>query len=229
MLGFQAAKNVVTLGRSAFFSSQSPDLPVRQSIQLQVDDLAPQFGFVGTKYAATRILLLGINPGNGGRDDRRIPEDERMMPAVLRFAQMPTEANFEAAASACLSEIQNWRVWRSHCSAVIGAGKLQLFDVAYTNCLPWRTQSKSRFSDAVARNAVDYYLRPFIEEAQPRLIIAMGKERVPEILKLAGWPLAKTIVWNRSQAATAAALRERAEAAAQVFRFIQTMPKSNGA
>jgi hypothetical protein len=221
MLGFAAAKRVVELGRHAFFPEQKPDLPFGRSALLQGDDLAPQFVYVGAQYSSTRILLIGINPGNGPRNDIRTPDDARMMPAILRFAQNPTEQNFVEASRAYMSECQRWPVWKRHCAEVIGAGKLSFDEIAYSNCLPWRTASKSGFSDDVARKAAELYVRPLIEELNPILIVAMGKKCVPPILHMTGLSLPKLIIWNRSQAPTEAARCERGYAAAQILDFVR--------
>jgi uracil-DNA glycosylase len=89
--------------------------------------------------------------------------------------------------------------------------------VAYSKCLPWRTESKSGFAPSVAEKAAKLYAYPLIEELQPKLIIALGK-RAEEILLLAGQKLpARLITWNRAQAATPAVLKERAKAAAEIL------------
>ena len=217
---FITARKVAELGREAFFPKHDPDLPLGRSPILQKDDLAPQFGFVGTDYAALRILLLGINPGNGGSNTNRSREDSRMMPSILKFAQSPTEENFARSEEAYRNECEKWQVWKRHCSEVIGAGKLSLKQIAYSNCLPWRTNSKSRFSDYVARKTARLYVAPLIEELNPKLIVAMGKERVENILKMTGLSLPPVIVWNRSQAATETALHERAAAADKILKFL---------
>jgi uracil-DNA glycosylase len=229
MLGFATAKRVDELGRHAFFSEQNTDLPLGRSLILQGDDLAPQFGFVGARYPSARILLIGINPGNGGNNTNRIAEDSRMMPAILRFARTPTEQNFVEATRAYMNECQSWKVWKRYCSEVIGAGKLSFDEIAYSNCLPWRTHSKSGFSDTVARKAATLYVRPFIEELRPSLIVAMGKERVPAILQMTGLSLPPVIPWNRSQAATAAAKHERDNAAAKILKFVNERRGAVGA
>jgi hypothetical protein len=60
-----------------------------------------------------------------------------------------------------------------------------MFDeIAYSNCLPWRTASESGFEDCVARSAVELYVQPLIEELKPAAIVAMGK-RAASILALA--------------------------------------------
>jgi hypothetical protein len=100
MLGFGAARRAVVLGRIAFFPDRESDLPPNRSALLRSDDLVPQFGFAGARYLSKRVFRLGINPGNGPRNDIRTPGDERMMPPIIRFSQSPTEQNFAAAVAA---------------------------------------------------------------------------------------------------------------------------------
>ena len=217
MLGFLTAKRVAELGRAAFFPTPDADLPVGRSPELQEDDRTPQFGFVGATFSDKRILLLGINPGNGPNE--RTLGDARMMPALVQFAKEPIEENFARASDAYMAECRGWPMWKRHCSEVMGAGKLSFEDVAYANCLPWRTASQSRFDDGVAGRASQLFVNPLLEELNPTLIIAMGK-RAAEILELAGPPFADVIVWNRAQAATAAVKRERAQAASRILALL---------
>jgi hypothetical protein len=132
MLGFESARRVIQLGRAGFFPLEKPDLPVGRSATISADDQIPQFGYVGRGYSTTRIILLGINPGNG-HNQMRSQADARMMPALYRFAENPTEANYAQATQAYLAECQTWPVWKRHCAEVIGAGKLALGEIAYSN------------------------------------------------------------------------------------------------
>jgi hypothetical protein len=67
------------------------------------------------------------------------------------------------------------------------------------------------------RGACVLYAYPLIEELQPKLIVALGK-RTEEILLMGGQKLpAPLITWNRAQAATAAVLKERVKAAAEIL------------
>jgi hypothetical protein len=111
-LGLEAAKQVVLLGRNNFFPNYNIDLPYRQSSILNEDDLTPQFGFVGEQYETKRVLLLGINPGNGRLNDRQTHEDERMMPVLQRFSHNPTEENFICASQAYMAECQKRPMWK---------------------------------------------------------------------------------------------------------------------
>jgi len=223
-LGYESAKAVVNAGRQAFFGSAKADLPSGRSPVLQKDDLAPQFGYVGSRYSNARVLILGINPGNGPRDDVRTPEDEMMMPALHRFAAKPSPQNFEAATKAYEIQCQRWHVWTHYCAEVIGAGRLSLEDIAYSNCLPWRTGSESNFNEFVARKAVALYAFPLIAELNATLVIALGK-RAGQILRSVSRKLPQVIVWNRARAATAAVKQERAASAAALFKALGHWPR----
>jgi hypothetical protein len=221
-LGYASACGVLERGRTAFFGDAAADLPVGRSRQLQLDDLTPQFGFVGQRYTEARVLLLGINPGNGPSDDLRTSGDELMMPAMHEFAARPTPENYSRASAAYMRECVKWPIWKRHCAEVLGAGGLTFKQVAYTNCLPFRTESQSGFDLSVARNTAALYVRPLLDELAPAAVIALGK-RAAEILALAGPISCQLVVWNRSQAATAAVRLERAAAAALVMQSVQQM------
>ena len=218
-LGYKSAKSVLAAGRAAFFGDADRDLPANRSPILAADDRTPQFGYVGDEYQRTRVLLLGINPGNGPETKVRSPTDARMMPALIQFAQNPTPENFTKAQHAYKAECQTWHIWNNHCSEVIGAGKLSLEEIAYSNCLPWRTGSNSAFGDVVAEKAATLYAHPLIEELQPTVVIALGKT-AGNILNFARKEVHHFIVWNRARAPTPVVLKERAEAAAEVFRVL---------
>ena len=218
--GYKSASVAIRLGRAAFFGSATADLPQRQSEEFRRDDLIPQFGYVGKEYAGTRVLLLGINPGNGPKGAvSRSATDERMMPVISAFAAGPTAAAFVLAQAAQKLECQTWHVWRRHCAEIFGAGGLSLEQIAYSNCLPWRSGSDSNFDDAVAEKAARLYALPLIEELAPAVVIALGK-RAAEILQMGGHRIKNLIVWNRAQAVTAPVLQERRAAAQEIFRRV---------
>ncbi len=217
-LGYFASLRVLELGRAAFFGSDSADLPQGRSPLIASDDLVPSFGYVGTHFAEAGVLLLGINPGNGPNAARN-RGDERLMPALHQFAHDLTPRSFVEAQQAYRAVCSTWPIWSRHCTEVIGAGRLSLDEIAYSNCLPWRTASQSGFDDSVAQQSATLYAYPLIQELKPRLILAMGK-KATTILGLAGKPLPPIITWNRAQAATDAVRRERAGAAAEIFGLL---------
>jgi hypothetical protein len=218
-LGYRTACSVLKGGRAAFFGDANADLPKNRSPLLQQDDLTPQFGFVGREYASTRVLLLGINPGNGRETITRSATDERMMPILIEFAQDPSSANFIAAQSAYQAECATWHIWRRHCAEITGAGKLSLDDIAYSNSLPWRTGNESNFDASVAQRAATLYAHPLIAELQASVIICLGK-RAAEIVQIGNPKIPHVIVWNRAQAATTRVLSDRKRAADEVFAIL---------
>jgi hypothetical protein len=220
-LGYLAAKRAVEEGRGAFFRSQSFDLPKRTSTILAGDDLVPQFGYVGADYHSLRALLLGINPGNGPkRANDRSPGDKQMMPALHRFSEIQSPQSFLEAQSAYKRVCQSWAVWGRHCAELLTKAGLSIDQIAYSNCLPWRTASESAFGSFTAERAATLYAIPLVEELQPRIIIAVGK-KAATILDYATIAMPSTVVWNRAQALTRSVDEERRDATAQFCALIE--------
>jgi hypothetical protein len=205
--GFKAAHRVIEGGRSAFFSHAEEDLPDATSSLIKADDRLPQFGYVGVNYEAKRILLLGINPGNGPRD-RRNPGDQKVMPALNNFAKEKSPASFVAAQLAYREACQGWLLWGRECSELLASAGLGMDDVAFSNALPWRTKSESGFSRAIERRAAENYVNPLVTELRPRIVVAVGR-KVARMLHDAGHFNDEVVVWNRARALTKGVLDER--------------------
>ena len=220
-LGFATACTVLTAGRAAFFGDDTRDLPVRASQLLREDDRTPSFGFVGPRFAEHRVLFMGINPGNGARNDARTDDDNIMMPKLRTFAETPSPETWAGASAAYAKACVRWPVWKRHCAFIIGDRPLLgLDEIAYTNALPWRTASNAAFGDDIARNAARLFAKPFIEELKPKVIVALGK-RANEILSHAGrLPDTKIFVWDRSQAATPNVVAGRKRMADEIRRYL---------
>ena len=216
-LGYLAAKRALEVGRVGFFPSPLFDLPVRTSTILAGDDLIPQFGYVGTNYQPLRVLLLGINPGNGPEKAKaRSAGDVQMMPAHHRFVEVRSARAFLDAQNAYKSVCQSWAVWGHHCAELLANNHLSIEQIAYSNCLPWRTASQSAFDDSIAARAAELYAIPLIEELKPKIIVAVGK-KAAKILGYAAITLPPTVVWNRARSLTESVAKER-QAAATHFR-----------
>ena len=226
-LGYLAAKRVVEAGRAAFFRSPSFDLPVRTSTILAEDDCVPQFGYVGTDFHALRVLLLGINPGDGAKDaNARSAGDEQMMPALHRFAKFPSPQSFLAAQNAYKGVCRSWHVWGRHCDELLKKAGLSIDQIAYSNCLPWRTASKSAFGDSIAERASRLYAIPLIEELKPRIIVAVGK-KAGTILGYATNIMPPMVVWNRAQALTESVEKDRQAATARFCALLEEIRRDN--
>lgn len=217
-LGFESALGVVTRGRAAFFRSEGDDLPVAESDQIASDDRLPQFGYVGSNYARRRILMLGINPGNGPRTHRS-SGDEIALPALELFARLRTAESFASAQKAYRSVCEGWAIWGRQCYELLTAAGLDLEDVAFTNALPWRTRSKSAFSARAAAAAAEIYVQPVVEELGPKIIVAVGK-RADEILASSGHMSERVVVWNREQALRPSVIADRENAARKFAQLV---------
>lgn len=210
ILGYRAACRTVELGRAAFFSGHDFDIPVAESQLIGSDDLLPQFGYVGSNYSARRILFLGINPGNGPRSSRNVG-DGFQIPMLERFAAEPTVENFQRAQNAYREACQNWFIWGRECNELLALGGLRIDDIAFSNALPWRTRSEAAFGRSVERLTAVHYVKPLLDELQPRIVVAVGK-KVQRMLSDSGSCTASVVVWNRARALTQSVREERQQA-----------------
>jgi hypothetical protein len=220
-LGFVAAKGAVEAGRSAFFGSASFDLPPNRSSDVAANDWIPQFGFTGKRFESTRILLLGINPGNGSGQVASA-SDQAMLPHLRTFAESPSADNFLRAQAAYFEACESWSIWDRHCTDILTTANLTSESIAYSNCLPWRTGSEAAFDTSVARRTATLYAGPLVGELEPRVIIAVGKKAMA-ILELSKVKLPDVIVWNRARAPTASVIRDR-EVARERLRSMPVGP-----
>lgn len=218
-LGFHAARRVIELGRSAFFEARRLDAPKAETPQIAADDQLPQFGFVGPRFSERRVLFLGINPGNGPRSVRNAG-DERTMPTLEAFAANPTPETFQRTQNAYREVCEQWRMWGHECSELLQAVGLSIDEVGFTNVLPWRTASTSQFHKSVSRKTASLYVGPYLEELQPRLIVAVGK-KANEALEFLSRPMAEVVVWNRARAPTAQVVAEREAASMRLVELLQ--------
>lgn len=219
MLGYATARHALNLGRVGFFGDPLADLPSSSSEDIRNDDLTPQFGYVGVRYEEFRVLLLGINPGNGPRDCRS-PADKAMMPKLNRFRDEPSGETFQFASTAFAEACRNWPVWRRFCGELFGEDKLSLDQVAYSNCLPWRTATEARYSDETAERAVHHYVLPLITELKPKIVIALYR-RVARILEMNDRQIEGLITWNGARAPTEAVRLEREDTARKILRRLR--------
>lgn len=118
------------------------------------------------------------------------------MPVLAEFS---SPESFTRASAAYMQECVKWPVWTRHCAEVLGAGGLAFDEIAYSNCLPWRTGNLGLVMRR--RTTAMLYVRPLLDELAPRVVVAMGK-RAAAILAMAGPIDGTLIVWNGSQAAT---------------------------
>lgn len=220
--GYETARRVVLkMGRKKFFGSALTNLPQNRAPEIAQNDLLPQFGFVGEQYTAKRVLLLGINPANGD-NDKQNSGDEAMMPLLKKFVEEPTPDNFRQAQQAYQKVCVDWVFWKNSVGKILKDSGLHLNEIAYSNCLPWRTKEPATFDDEVAENAALFFAYPLIQELEPYLVVAVGK-KAADILRNNGRPISNLVEWNLAQQATSAVKEKRQKAIQEITQLLQLL------
>jgi len=196
---YQVVLGLLKGGRGLLFGSADAALPPRTSKVIAGDDLIPQFGFVGRDYESRRILIIGINPGNGPDGSRTLSDDE-MMPALHRFVAEPTEVTYEAASLAQAKAFPNWLASKE-IGPILEAEGLTTNDVAYANASPYRAgngEAKDAFpNQRRIRAAADAWLSPLLRALMPRVVLAHGQVAA-NVLVHCTFPTVP-IVYNRNR------------------------------
>lgn len=172
--GYRAARNVIEIGYAAMFEGCKDLIPGASDLAPEEDNRTPQFGFVGPRYAEMRVLVLGVNPGVVKRGTVK-ERDQRSLEALRRFRDEPTPSNFPAAQAANRIALESWREESRHWKHLLQEASLTFDDIAFSNCLPWRTKG-NEFPAQIQVNAAYHYVWPLVEELNPRLVICFGRD-----------------------------------------------------
>jgi len=226
-LGYHAACEVVRVGYKAMFQGCEQLIPQASDLALKKANQTPQFGFVGPRYAETRVLVLGVNPGVVKRDKVK-ERDQPSLDALRSFRDEPTPGKFLAAQAANRIALESWRDENRHWKHLLARTSLTFDDIAFSNGLPWRT-STNELSSQLQLHAAAYYAWPLVKELAPRLVICFGcnaaqvfeprrrRVRHPKDVRHGPpQPLPPHVVWRRSRKRTAEIERQNASALAQI-------------
>lgn len=226
-LGYRAAREVVSIGYEAMFKGYEKLIPHASDLASDEDNRTPQFGFVGPRYAETRVLVLGLNPGLVKRD-KVGKRDQWSLEALRRFRDEPTPSNFLAAQAANRVALEGWRDEYLHWELLLAGTSLTFDDIAFSNGLPWRTATNALSSQLQLRAAA-CYAWPLVRELDPRLVICFGcnaaqvfeprRRRVrhpKDVRHQPTQPLPPHVVWRRSRESVAEIERKNASAVAQI-------------
>jgi hypothetical protein len=148
-------------------------------INLEHDSNVMFQGFVGRRYAPGGTVLMAINPGGGGDAyARRTAEDEVFFPLLeaLRGANPDDSLHqLDALSAAFPAIVRGWNLWRILGPTIDAAGS-SLDEIAYLNCVPYRTRGDRMPRVSAQRAAWELTTQPILESLQPRLILALGKK-----------------------------------------------------
>ncbi|HWA68415.1 MAG TPA: hypothetical protein VG821_01110 [Rhizomicrobium sp.] len=183
-VAYEVAKSLIDAGRGSLFETPDTDLPQGRSDLIAKDDRIPQIGFVGEAYEIRRILVLGINPGNGSSNTRS-PEDSKMMPALHDFVSDSNRGAYAAAMQAQMIAFPNWLASKE-IGPILKDEGVNLAEIAYANANPYRVEGNS--SNHVFPNktreriAAMNWVLPLALALSPRLIIAHG-QKAADVIK----------------------------------------------
>ena len=138
-LGYRSACDLLRIGFDRMFTGCEQARPQPSSLATDEDNQTPQFGLVGPRYAEMRVIVLGVNPGVVKRGTVK-ERDQRSLEALRRFRDEPTPTNFSAAQAANRIALESWRDESRHWKHLLQEASLTFDDIAFSNCLPWRTK-----------------------------------------------------------------------------------------
>ncbi|HEY5347226.1 MAG TPA: hypothetical protein VIJ72_03465 [Rhizomicrobium sp.] len=175
---YEIASSVVKAGRELLFEGANIDLPPNRSETIANDDRIPQVGFIGDNYDERRILVVGINPGNGPSNFRS-PSDAAMFLPLYRFVETPSHETYAEAMAAQMTAFPSWLA-----SQELGP-KLDLEgvttnDIAYINASPYRAGNGTA-NDVFRtvrrkKTAAAKWVGPMLFALRPAIVIAHGVE-----------------------------------------------------
>jgi len=171
-LGYHAACEVVRVGYETMFQGCEKLIPQASDLALEKANQTPQFGFVGPRYAETRVLVLGVNPGVVKRDKVK-ERDRRSLDALRSFQIDPTPGRFLAAQAANRIALESWRDENRHWKHLLVRTSLTFDDIAFSNALPYRSDA-NKTSAQLRLAAAAHYTWRLVAELEPRLVICFG-------------------------------------------------------
>ena len=131
----------------------------------------PQPGYIGSRYAATRLLLVGQNPGV---DTVGLAARDRVYTAALReLSQNPSAIAYRSLNSVMEDFVPSWPVHGSYFP--LRECGLTLQDIAYYNAVRCRTVGNALPSKRQARNCIDTHFRRWLDLLKPRAVVFIGK------------------------------------------------------
>lgn len=142
------------------------------------DALVPAAGWVGAGWS-NGTLMIGINPGGGGDNYRRNPDDDRLYELLRQFRDVKTLSEqtiaFERLSAGWIDIQRTHNIWRI-INAILEATGESAHEIAFMNILPFRTRMDKQPSAKTLKEAWEKIAEPQILALRPRRIIALGKK-----------------------------------------------------
>jgi len=131
----------------------------------------PQPGYIGARYASTRVLLVGQNPGV---NTVGLAAPDRVYTAALRtLGRTPNDSTFKALCNVMDAFVPSWPVHGRYFP--LAECGLTLQDIAYCNAVRCRTVSNTTPSNRLATNCVTAHFQHWLILLEPCVVVFIGK------------------------------------------------------
>lgn len=174
----------------------------------------PQPGYVGPRYAACRLLLVGQNPGvSPVRFDE---QDREYASALVHVRDGPSPESLGRLQEVLGRIIPTWPVHGNYFP--LAECGLTLADIAYVNAVRCRTPGNRAPSSGVSAMCISRHFARWLDMLGPKAVVCIGKwayDRVAELLAQHGIPCDFV---NRQRSLPG---RDRTANRAQIKDFVQ--------
>lgn len=155
-------------------------------------------GYLGTMNSPGHCpLLLGINPGGGGKNSSRLESvmaDRPVYHALREYRDASPDdlrSAFERLNGAMATVMLTWPIGKLYQAVIDSKAERTLEHLAFTNVVPYRTRPDKHPPRTAVEVGWRKLVSPSLEELDPDVILALGAEPRDAIL---AWGGPK---WNR--------------------------------
>jgi len=138
----------------------------------------PLPGYIGKHYSKSRVVFLGTNPGPGKGANGRFDRDEPLFKTLLpQLMKRPVVDHFVALNDYLATAMPTWDIFRNIDFPICFGLKIE--ELAYSNVLLANTPDGVRpheVDDGLFKFSIDCFLAEWLEVADPRLIVVLGKK-----------------------------------------------------
>lgn len=135
-------------------------------------DYTPQPGFVGSRYAVHRVVLLAQNPGHASQAGH-VPGETEMYRRLAAAAASSSKPDFDAAMTQLGQFMSTWPVIQR--LKLRERFNLDLQDVAYFNLLKCKTVANKKPTLQLYETCAHQTSVPQLEALAPRFVLCLGK------------------------------------------------------
>jgi hypothetical protein len=174
----------------------------------------PQPGFIGSRFAEKRVLLVGQNPGNP--NDRLLYRDRRYTGVLRNLRDNASIENWTRLESVLSEFVPEWPVQRNYFP--LQESGLNLDEIAYCNIVRCRTVANSKPSKSMVSECTVNHFERWLTLLRPRVVVFIGKWAFDCGARFANQQRIPCTFMNRKRSLSAMAREENRQ---QVAAFIR--------